>query len=690
MPYKQTGLFICLLWLVACAPPTTTRTVIVASTPAPSLSVWELAREATRTAQQSQQLAQESAAYQLQVERATTVAGETRTAIAQQATATAETITREAEQTRTAIEVTAVAIQTTREHEAWQLTRQASQAEAVYQQQLAAIEVTRQAQIALEQAMNLERRKQWQAFVGMLPYFLLGLIGFGLYLGYRLWQHRERPVVVQELPTGQLVVLVLTNDGYQPVNDPNLLLPSPQARVPVLPAPVINETRNNYQPAVTQDGYCPIDFGTVRTGSIGLGATPSAQIWLPEAALQDMLIGGMKGSGKSTFLRLVAYQAILQGYACFFLDAEAFTFNGRWGEVARTNGDCLALLEHLIRIADARLAHYQQVADVMVEAYNGRYLTNTQGRVLQDGEGRPMKPFMVEKLTDYRKALALLKRGGWEAVQGLPDYQPIAIFWDEAPQHLMGDRKIMEATLKFIYRGRKPGAFMLMASQTWHNKSLPMNLRNAFGMRVAFRCTEATSRALLPDKSTLAATIPEGWGGHAFLWRQGAKRIGRVQTFYLPDERIFDDLFVGERPFLPEMAWRDVRETAVPQPIIQVQPSQAELDGKQLQSEAEPSQFTSRSRVAKWLTRTKDKPNGLDNGYAYSRAHHALYWLFVHGGDGWSATAEKLLSSIKDNDLFRKYYLNPDDEAWAVGWAEYKLGEERLVALLAQKEVGQD
>jgi len=167
----------------------------------------------------------------------------------------------------------------------------------------------------------------------------LALVGMLATIGFSIWRRMQFINQIHETAHGY--TLVPSPQGGLAVVSRQL--PAPSER-PLLPAP------ETYQPQVPRTIDLP---QRLPNGRIGIGAGQSQALWFTQSELSAMLIVGNKGSGKSSFLRMLAYQAAQHGWKLWLLDAEMLTFDPDvWDDVAsagvaQSDTDVLNLLDEV-------------------------------------------------------------------------------------------------------------------------------------------------------------------------------------------------------------------------------------------------------------------------------------------------------------------------------------------------------
>jgi hypothetical protein len=210
---------------------------------------------------------------------------------------------------------------------------------------------------------------------------------------------------------------------------------------------------------------------------------------------------GITGSGKSGFLRLLAFQALRDDLRLMLADLDETTFPMLSGHpsllapIATTPADALELVQQAVGECDHRKALYNAL------------------------------PEHPEKLSEY-KALAVK--------HGLEPLPPVLVVLDEASailQAMGGGKGEMARTLAALgWRGRKFGLHFVFAGQDL-TKDLTGPVREQAGLSLCFRVKNAQLAANLGCRG--AQRIPEGRPGLAIT-----DRFGPIQTFFV-DKSLF-------------------------------------------------------------------------------------------------------------------------------------------------------
>ncbi len=245
-----------------------------------------------------------------------------------------------------------------------------------------------------------------------------------------------------------------------------------------------------------------VTFPGVETGRVLFGVSHAGEvIHLPWPKLGHMLVAGKTGSGKSVFLRLLAYQAIADGTRLLLVDLDGATFPMLAGHpalispIAASPEAAQTSLERAIDECEHRSALYLQMDGYpeSLEEYNENALR--QGK---ESLGR-----LLIVLDEFSALMTAL--GG-----------PKSTFANQVTE--LG------------WRGRKFGIHLVFAAQDF-TKQVVGRVRDQVNQVVCFRVRspEAARAVGCPD----AVHIPEHRPGLAYT-----DRWGLLQTFYL-DKSLF-------------------------------------------------------------------------------------------------------------------------------------------------------
>lgn len=297
--------------------------------------------------------------------------------------------------------------------------------------------------------------------------------------------------------SGQQILVFGPDRNWQAVKP--YVLPKPEER-PLLPAIIEQEPTSGR--LIELPTHLPKD-------RIGIGITSGNRgLWYSQSELGDIMGAGSKGSGKSSLVRSIAYQAYKHNWKLYLADAEQLTFDPAvWGNVASTVPEVEGMLNNLITEFDRRYELYRTAFSMVRE-------TNNQ--------------YFVESLTDYNRAADRFN------LEKLP---PILLAWDEANNHLSASSSLDGALHEVLRRNRKPGCTVALFAHTWHSTQVKSAIFTNLTRRIALKCEERTSRVVL--HSPIASTIPDLPG--AAIMSENGEQI-KIQSYYLPVNRILEDI----------------------------------------------------------------------------------------------------------------------------------------------------
>ncbi len=240
-----------------------------------------------------------------------------------------------------------------------------------------------------------------------------------------------------------------------------------------------------------------VPFPGLHRGAARLGVRFTGEpVEVPWERLGHLLVAGKTGSGKSTFLRLLAYQGLAEGASLLLADRDGATFPMLAGHpallapIAQTPAEMLQAVEQALGECDHRAACYQQAAGFpeKLEEYNA---------AATKAGGAPLPRLLV--ILDEFNAAALAAGGA----KG-----PLA-----------------RAVAELGWRGRKFGVNLTFAAQDF-TMAIVGRVRDQVGATICF-CVKnaATARAVGCED---AVKIPERRPGLAIT-----DRWGPLQAYYL-------------------------------------------------------------------------------------------------------------------------------------------------------------
>lgn len=364
-------------------------------------------------------------------------------------------------------------------------------------------EATRQAAEARKVEAEAERAENWARFTRYAPWLVVVFVMVVFVTGVGIYIYRHRPMVGRE-------------NGREHLFVPPTLLhigPAPRRAIDVTPEPLQIEAPEE---RLALPGPRVIHLpDELPEGKIGVGVLDGDEaLWLPVGKI-DMLGAGIKGSGKSTFVRSLAYQYYVQyGRRHLYLaDAEEVTFTPAvWGPVARTVSQVEAMLAAILQEFDNRFALYGRAFEMVRDNLPAE------------------RQFYVDTLADYNRAARMFN---------LPTMTPMLLVWDEANNHI-GNRVVNEALHEVLRRNRKAECGVDIVGHYWHAKQVGTEIRGNLQTRAVFRCHEETSRVLLGHPGATKITGP---GRAIFVSDKGEKLL---QTYLLPAGRVLRDVQPGE------------------------------------------------------------------------------------------------------------------------------------------------
>ncbi len=242
------------------------------------------------------------------------------------------------------------------------------------------------------------------------------------------------------------------------------------------------------------------EFPGLQRGVVLLGITASGQtVAVPWSDLGHLLVAGITGSGKSSFLRLLAYQAVAEGGRLILGDLDGATFP--------------MLAEHpslLMPIARAPEEFDDAVRRALGEM---EHRSRLYGRV----SGFP------ENLEEYN---ALAVRSGLEV---LPRLLVVLDEFNSVVMALGGARREFAGNVaRLAWGGRKFGIHVVFAAQDF-SKEVVGRVRDQVGAAVCFRVRSGEVARMVGCAG--AERIPADRPGRAMT-----DRWGPMQAFHLPKD----------------------------------------------------------------------------------------------------------------------------------------------------------
>ncbi len=214
-----------------------------------------------------------------------------------------------------------------------------------------------------------------------------------------------------------------------------------------------------------------------------LGVSVDERLHLHAREVQNILVGGAPGSGKSTFLRTMAITALRHGHQLYLADPQENTFsNAEWGA-------------HTALPPAGSQAAFDELLARLLDVYRQR------GELFAGLEGR--SPF--RNLDEYNRT----------AGQPLPH---ITVLVDEANTYLV-NRTTQNVLADVTRQGRKYGVTVIVAAHDWRSDSIPKGLSANFRVRISFRTDDDTSGPVV--------LLSRTWGSRAMSLKRPGRGIGR-------------------------------------------------------------------------------------------------------------------------------------------------------------------
>jgi DNA segregation ATPase FtsK/SpoIIIE-like protein len=271
-----------------------------------------------------------------------------------------------------------------------------------------------------------------------------------------------------------------------------------------LPVFLSNSSGLRYVIPLSPQPHMPkvINFPGNENGQVLIGVNYAGElVHLPWTKLGHLLVAGKTGSGKSVFLRLIAFQAIAEGAQLILIDLDGASFPmlanhpSLMVPIATNAQSAQEAIELALGECNHRTARYRQMNGFPenLEEYNG----------LAIREGLEPLPRLLVILDEFSALVTSF--GG-----------PKSIFANQVAE--LG------------WRGRKFGIHLIFAAQDF-TKQVVGRVRDQVNEVICFRVrsSEAARAVGCPD----AVRIPESRPGLACT-----DRWGPVQTFYLDKQQI--------------------------------------------------------------------------------------------------------------------------------------------------------
>lgn len=253
-------------------------------------------------------------------------------------------------------------------------------------------------------------------------------------------------------------------------------------------------------------------------GQINIGLTaPQTHLVLQPQEMQNILLTGDQGSGKSNLLRLLAVTALENDWQLYLADPEENTFGGSYwdsvclsGKVAGSQMDFIDLIDRINQMLIERSRLYQSVTTGMISPNN-----------LFEYNARAAEP---------------LKR--------------VLVIVDEANSYTE-DKEISKRLFDLARRARKWGINLVLAAHSWRSSDVPTSLRGMLKTRIALPTQEATSVEVVLNNKL--------WEKKVLKFRDPGRGIirynGKFMTFQ--SHLIPDDYQINGQAALPALSGHD-------------------------------------------------------------------------------------------------------------------------------------
>jgi hypothetical protein len=236
---------------------------------------------------------------------------------------------------------------------------------------------------------------------------------------------------------------------------------------------------------------------------IGLGVSREGHVWVNPENLRNWLVAGSQGSGKSAFLRLLAYQMTLAGWKLALADADLMTFNpDLWkgakcligGHVASSEDEVFALLHLVIKEIERRKVLFGNA------------------------------PGYPDDLTSYNLV----------ADEPLPR---IGLLVDEANTYF-DSRPLLNLAADISRRARKWGFHTVFVGHNWRSTDIPRRLSAMLQSRLCFRVEDDTSGQVTLERSGMGESLPANVPGRG--WSRIGGKYQLLQTYNLERARLVE------------------------------------------------------------------------------------------------------------------------------------------------------
>lgn len=235
------------------------------------------------------------------------------------------------------------------------------------------------------------------------------------------------------------------------------------------------------------------------TFNLGL-LSPERHLVIQPQEMQNVLLVGDMGSGKSNLLRLLALAGIETNCELYLADPEENTFGGAYwdsvcatGMVAGSQMDFIEMLDQIAMLLDERKRLYQDVTTGMISPNN-------------------LAEYNARAETPIKRAVAIV---------------------DEANSYL-DDPKLNTRLFELARRARKWGVNLILAAHSWRGNDVATSLRAMFQTRIALHTEERTSAEVVLGQNA--------WAQKVLRIREPGRGIIRYQGSF----SVFQSHFVPE------------------------------------------------------------------------------------------------------------------------------------------------
>jgi hypothetical protein len=235
-------------------------------------------------------------------------------------------------------------------------------------------------------------------------------------------------------------------------------------------------------------------------GYLGLGVTGQGELWIDPERLQNVLLTGSQGTGKSAFLRLLTFQMVKAGWRLALADPDMATFNpDLWrGAVCLAAGCVASSRQEVDALFALVLAEIERRSELFGNA-----------------------PGYPDSLTEYNE---------W-ADEPLPR---LALIVDEA-NTFFADKALVEKAADLARRARKWGLHCVYCGHNWRASDISRALSAMLQNRLAFRVNDDTSGKVVLERRGLAESLPDIPGR---CWARWGGRHVLLQAYFLEKARL--------------------------------------------------------------------------------------------------------------------------------------------------------